>query len=65
MEIGSENLDLFFTYWNKPKGVVSTTADEYGRKNVVSLIQTTERIYPVDGLIEIQRINFSYPMMAS
>jgi 23S rRNA pseudouridine2605 synthase len=41
-----------FVYYvlNKPKGVVSTTADEYGRKNVVSLIQTTERIYPVGRL---------------
>jgi 23S rRNA pseudouridine2605 synthase len=41
-----------FVYYilNKPKGVVSTTADEYGRKNVVSLIQTDERIYPVGRL---------------
>jgi 16S rRNA U516 pseudouridylate synthase RsuA-like enzyme len=31
---------LQFVYYllNKPKGVVSTTADEYGRKNVISLI---------------------------
>ncbi|HSX09950.1 MAG TPA: pseudouridine synthase [Candidatus Saccharimonadales bacterium] len=41
-----------FVYYllNKPKGVVSTTADEYGRKNVISLIPTTERIYPVGRL---------------
>ena len=32
---------------NKPKGIVSTSQDEFGRKNVVSLIKTTERIYPV------------------
>lgn len=35
---------------NKPKGIVSTTADEYGRKNVISLIPTRERIYPVGRL---------------
>lgn len=35
---------------NKPKGVVSTTADEFGRKNVTALIPTKERIYPVGRL---------------
>jgi len=35
---------------NKPKGIVSTSQDEFGRKNVVSLIKTTERIYPVGRL---------------
>jgi len=35
---------------NKPKGIVSTSADEFGRKNVVSLIKTHERIYPVGRL---------------
>lgn len=35
---------------NKPKGIVSTTADEYGRKNVLSLIPTNLRIYPVGRL---------------
>jgi 23S rRNA pseudouridine2605 synthase len=41
-----------FVYYllNKPKGVVSTTADEFGRKNVISLISTRERIYPVGRL---------------
>jgi len=41
-----------FVYYllNKPKSVVSTTADEYGRKNVISLIPTNERIYPVGRL---------------
>lgn len=41
-----------FMYYllNKPKGIVSTTADEYGRKNVTSLIPTKERIYPVGRL---------------
>ena len=35
---------------NKPKGIVSTASDEYGRKNVVSLIKTNARIYPVGRL---------------
>lgn len=41
-----------FVYYllNKPKGIISTTADEYNRKNVTSLIHTKERIYPVGRL---------------
>ncbi len=41
-----------FVYYllNKPKNVVSTTADEYGRKNIISLIPTKERIYPIGRL---------------
>lgn len=35
---------------NKPKGVVSTASDEFGRKNVVSYIKTTERIFPIGRL---------------
>jgi 23S rRNA pseudouridine2605 synthase len=35
---------------NKPLGVVSTTADEYNRKNVTSIIPSRERIYPVGRL---------------
>lgn len=35
---------------NKPKGVVSTTADEKGRKTVINLIKTKERIFPVGRL---------------
>jgi 23S rRNA pseudouridine2605 synthase len=42
--------ELVYYLINKPKGVVSTTADEYGRKNVISLIPTEERIYPVGRL---------------
>ncbi len=41
---------LVYYLINKPKGVVSTTADEYGRKNVTALIPTKERIYPVGRL---------------
>lgn len=42
--------ELVYFLLNKPKGVVSTTADELGRKNVTSLIPTKERIYPVGRL---------------
>lgn len=41
-----------FVYFllNKPTGYVSTTADEFERDTVVSLIDTKERIYPVGRL---------------
>jgi 23S rRNA pseudouridine2605 synthase len=35
---------------NKPKGIVSTASDEFGRKNVVSLIKTDARIFPIGRL---------------
>ncbi|MGH7203493.1 MAG: pseudouridine synthase [Candidatus Levyibacteriota bacterium] len=41
---------LVYYVINKPKGVISTTADEFGRKNVLSLIPTKERIYSVGRL---------------
>lgn len=41
---------LVYYLVNKPKGIVSTTADEFGRKNITSLVPATERIYPVGRL---------------
>ena len=35
---------------NKPRGVISTSSDEVGRKTVVDLINTKTRIYPVGRL---------------
>ena len=35
---------------NKPREVISSVSDEHGRKTVVDLIQTKERIYPVGRL---------------
>lgn len=35
---------------NKPRGVVTTTNDEHGRKTVTDLIETSARIYPVGRL---------------
>lgn len=34
----------------KPRGVVTTTSDEKGRKTVTDLIDTTKRLYPVGRL---------------
>lgn len=35
---------------NKPRGVVTTTSDDKGRKTVVDLIDTDKRIYPIGRL---------------
>ena len=35
---------------NKPRGVVSTVTDDKKRKTIVSLIETTKRIYPIGRL---------------
>ncbi len=35
---------------NKPKGIISTSSDEYERTNVTDLIDTPHRIYPVGRL---------------
>ena len=35
---------------NKPRGVVTTSSDELGRKTVIDLIETDVRIYPVGRL---------------
>ena|SRR5260221_9752502 len=42
--------ELVYFLLNKPKGIISTTSDEMDRKNVVSLISTSKRIYPVGRL---------------
>ena len=42
--------DKVYYLLNKPRGVVSTSKDEKGRKTVVSLIDTEKRIYPVGRL---------------
>jgi 23S rRNA pseudouridine2605 synthase len=49
---GEEIVQPSFVYFllNKPKGFISTTSDEYDRKNVIHLIPTKERIYPVGRL---------------
>ena len=47
-EIKGEKLEYYLL--NKPRGVVSTTSDEKGRKTIVDLIETNARIYPVGRL---------------
>ncbi len=44
----SEKLVYFML--NKPKGIISSSSDEKGRKTVIDLIKTTERIYPIGRL---------------
>ncbi|MBP9719107.1 MAG: rRNA pseudouridine synthase [Candidatus Levybacteria bacterium] len=34
----------------KPKDIISTASDEFGRKTVVSLVQSSQRLYPVGRL---------------
>ena len=48
----SLNKDKNYEYYllNKPRGVVTTTSDEKGRKTVIDLINTSTRIYPVGRL---------------
>lgn len=41
---------LVYYLLNKPKGIISTTADEYGRKNVTALVPNVGKIYPVGRL---------------
>ncbi len=41
---------LVYYVLNKPKGIVSTTADEFGRKNVTTLVPKDQRVYPVGRL---------------
>ena len=48
VKIGTE--EKVYYLLNKPRGVVTTTSDEHGRKTVVSLIETDKRIYPVGRL---------------
>lgn len=42
--------DYVYYLLNKPRGVVTTTNDEKGRKTVVDLIESEKRIYPVGRL---------------
>lgn len=44
----NKNYEYYLLY--KPRGVVTTTSDDKGRKTVVDLINTTSRIYPVGRL---------------
>ena len=45
-----EKTDKVYFLLNKPRGVVTTTSDDKGRKTVVDLIDTEYRIYPIGRL---------------
>ncbi len=42
--------DKVYYLLNKPRGIITSTSDDKGRKTVVDLINTTTRIYPVGRL---------------
>lgn len=42
--------DFVYIILNKPKGVISTTSDEFGRRSVTDLIKSDNRIFPVGRL---------------
>jgi len=44
------NQNKVYYLLNKPRGVISSVSDDKGRKTVVDLIQTDQRIYPVGRL---------------
>lgn len=41
---------LQYVILNKPRGYITTTSDERGRKTVMDLVKTKERLYPVGRL---------------
>ena len=47
--ISSQTKKLYFLL-NKPREVISSASDDKGRRTVVDLIDTTERIYPIGRL---------------
>ena len=49
-KILEKNDNKVYILLNKPRGVISSAKDEKGRKTVVDLIATEERIYPVGRL---------------
>lgn len=46
----SEKQDKVYYLLNKPRGVITSTTDDKGRKTVVDIIDTNTRIYPVGRL---------------
>ncbi len=46
----NEKEEKVYYILNKPRGIVTTTKDEKGRKTVIDLIKTEKRIYPVGRL---------------
>lgn len=49
-EITMDNGNYEYFLLNKPRGVITSSSDEVGRKTVVDLVKTNKRIYPVGRL---------------
>ena len=45
-----KGIELVYYLLNKPRGVITSTSDEFGRKTVLDIIKTNTRIYPVGRL---------------
>jgi 23S rRNA pseudouridine2605 synthase len=48
--VGAEPQELVVYAVNKPAGAVSTASDPQGRRTIVSLVQSAQRLYPVGRL---------------
>ena len=48
--INQEKSNYVYYLLNKPRGIISSSSDEKGRKTVIDLIETDKRIYPVGRL---------------
>ena len=48
--INQRKSDYVYYLLNKPRGIISSSSDEKGRKTVIDLIETDKRIYPVGRL---------------
>ena len=48
--INDKEIKKVYYLLNKPRGVITSTSDDKGRKTVLDLIDTNERIYPVGRL---------------
>ncbi len=48
-EVAGKREKIYFAV-NKPKGVISTARDTHGRRTVVSLVRSGERLFPVGRL---------------
>ena len=49
-DIIDNNKNYEYYILNKPRSIISSTEDEHGRKTVVDLIDTNQRIYPIGRL---------------
>ena len=45
--IDLNNVNYVYYLLNKPRGIISSSKDEFNRKTVVDLIETDKRIYPI------------------